>query len=540
MTSSENLTVTSDELSDGTDGTSFRLVPIDAGVLTNPVVLAAVGGLVVGSSLLVWPERSDLVFSRLVAVGLIWLAVVGARAVFAMRPRRWTGLVGPALALVVAVTLLVNPERSSVFVGRLLGGLLVLHAARSAFRLIRSAEPDLSRLPFMTAVAAVGVLMLTLTGALLSTIITVAALLLVSVSLLTLVVSLDARTEGAANYRDTSGMILNWLRDRPKSVDARQTLYTKILYEGPTTRTRVVRFFTLMGFASVIASTGVIADSTAVVIGAMLVAPLMTPLMGMAISLVMGWPNRLTRSAAVAFGGIIFAITIGVVLGLTSPMSIDTAVNPQILGRISPTIIDLMTAVAAGGAGAYGLSRPDVSDSLPGVAIAISLVPPLTVVGIAFSQGDWGAGLGALLLFTTNMLAILIIGGLTFVLTGVTPIDHAAGNRDRVRTAVGATLTAAVVVFGALLANGLEIATDALQQSTVDEAVDAWLPDEGPHRLVETRVQGDLVTAVVIGPAAGLPAVQDLADALSGELGKPITADVSLVVEERLRATGGG
>lgn len=532
----------SEELSDGIEEASFRPVEIDSAVLTDPVVLGALGGLVVGMSLLVWPDRSDLVFSRLVAIGLLWLALVGIRAFIAPaeNERRWSALAGPVLTLAVAVVLLLNPERSSIFVGRLIGAVLLAYAIRSAYRLVRSAEPDLSRLPFMTAVAALGVLLVTLTDALLATVITVSALLLVSVCLLTLVVSLDARTQGAANYRDTSGMVLNWLRDRPKSVDARQALYDKILYEGPTTRTRVIRFFTLMGFASVIASTGVIADSTAVVIGAMLVAPLMTPLMGMAISLVMGWPNRLARAAMIALGGIVFAIAIGVLLGLTSPLNIDTAVNPQILARTSPTIIDLITAVAAGGAGAYGLSRPDVSDSLPGVAIAISLVPPLTVVGIAFSQGDWSAGLGALLLFTTNMLAILIVGGSTFVLTGVTPIDHAASSRDRVRTAVGATLTAAVIVFGALLANGLEITTAALQQSTIEEQLEAWLPDDGPHRLVEARVNGDVVNAVVIGPSDGLPPVQDLADGLGGELGREMTVNVSLVVEERLTAIAGG
>ena len=526
-----------DELSDGAETTSFRLLVIDAKALTSPVVLGAVGGLVVGLALLIWPGRSDLAFSRLVAFGLLWGAAMGGRTVLRREPRRWQSALGPVVALVASVVLVLNPGQSPVFAGRVLGAMLLAHVAWWLVRLVRSSEPRWGRLPFLGTEAAIGLLLVTVTGPLLAMVISVAALLVVGLSALVLAVSLDPRTEGAATYRSTSDLVIGWLRDRPKSVDARQALYDKILYEGPNTRTRVTRFFTLMGFASVIASMGVISDSTAVVIGAMLVAPLMTPLMGMAISLVMGWPNRLTRASTLALGGIVFAIAIGLMLGLTVPATIDTATNAQILGRSSPTVLDLITAVAAGGAGAYGLSRPDVSDSLPGVAIAISLVPPLTVVGIALSQGDFTSAFGSLLLFATNMVAILIVGGLTFVLTGVTPIDQVSGNQDRVRTALGATATGAILVLGALLLNGDQIATDALQQSTVDDEIEAWLPDNSRHRVVEARIQGNVVAAVIIGPAEGLPEVRPLAERLSDELDREITVDISLVVEERLTAS---
>ena len=540
MAGPDDSIVADHELSDGTEGTSFRLVQIDARVLTSPVVLWAIGGLALGLALLVWPERSDRAVARLVAGGLLWTAVAGFRAVLRSDPRRWMSVPGPLLALAAGLVLAITPERSSVFVGRIVGALLLAHAARSTLRLLRSADRDWSRSPFLGVEVAIGLLLVTLTGALLSTVISVAAMVLIGACVLVLVVSLDARTEGAANYRDTTDLVVDWLRDRPKSVDARQALYDKILYEGPTARTRIIRFFTLMGFASVIASMGVISDSTAVVIGAMLVAPLMTPLMGMAISLVMGWPNRLARASVVALGGIVVAIGTGALLGVTVPAAIDTAANAQIVARSSPTIVDLIIAIAAGGAGAYGLSRPDVSDSLPGVAIAISLVPPLTVVGIAFSQGDWASGYGALLLFATNMVAILIVGGLTFILTGVTPIDHVSSAQDRVRTAVGVTLTGAVLVLGALLLNGDQIASDALQQSTVEEQVEAWIADDGRYRFVEARIQDDVVSAVIIGPSEGLPDVGTLADRLTDQLDQTVTVDVSVVVEERLTATSDG
>lgn len=529
--------VTADEeLLDSLDSTSFALAPIDVGFMTSGVVLKAFGGLAVGLALLIWPDRNELVLARLIGLGLVWFAVTGFRAMKQRDGFTFSSLIVPLATLAAGVVLAVAPSRSTDFVGRIAGALLLLYVARSVYDQWRSDERDWSALPILSAVMALAVVLFFVAGELLGIVVAVAAAALVAVSVLVLVISLDGRTEGAASFSDTSNLIQSWLQARPKSLEARQDLYGKILYEGPATRLRVIRFFALMGLASVIASMGVITDSTAVVIGAMLVAPLMTPLMGMAISLVMGWPNRLLRATAIAVSGIVFAIGIGVLLGLF--LGADTATNTQIIARINPTTFDLVTAIAAGGAGAYGLSRPDVSDSLPGVAIAISLVPPLTVVGIAWSQGDFDGGVGALLLFATNMVAILVVGGLTFILTGVTPVDHAAKSGDRVRVGFGAVAVMTILVLGGLLLNGQQIARDALQQDTVDDIVEAWIPDDTGHRLVQSDLKNNIVSALVVGPSEGLPDIADLADQLSNELDDTITARVSLVVEEQLIAVG--
>ncbi len=85
--------------------------------------------------------------------------------------------------------------------------------------------------------------------------------------------------------------------------------------------------------------------------------------------------------------------------------------NSQITSRVAPGLLALITALASGAAGAYIIMREEIADSMGGVAIAISLVPPLCVVGIALSQGNWEAAGGAMLLFLTNFLAILLAGG---------------------------------------------------------------------------------------------------------------------------------
>jgi uncharacterized membrane protein len=247
----------------------------------------------------------------------------------------------------------------------------------------------------------------------------------------------------------------------------------------------------------------------------------------------MGWPNRLLRSSAIALLGIVLTIGISYLLTRVAPATFDASTNDQIVSRANPTIIDLITATAAGAAGAYGLSRRDVSDALPGVAIAISLVPPLSVVGIAYAEGEWSAGNGALLLFTTNMLAIIAMGGLVFVITGVTPLAQVAANQQRVRTATASLVALTGIVLSALLLNGAEITANAFEAGTINRVTKEWMDEYERFDLVETRLDGKTVTVVLIGPPSGTPEAEDLHAALEEELGREVITDVRVVLQRR-------
>ena len=228
------------------------------------------------------------------------------------------------------------------------------------------------------------------------------------------------------------------------------------------------------------------------------------------------------------------AITIGFVIGLADLTIVDTLTNSQITSRSNPTTTDLVTAIAAGAAGAYGLSRPDVSNSLPGVAIAIALVPPLTVVGISYSQGDGDSGNGALLLFLTNATAILVVGGLMFLLLGVAPLKQAAQNQHRVRTSLAAVLGASSLIIGALVLNGTNVASNVFEQRTTQRVVADWIEPFPDHSTIELSVSGDEVAVVLAGPALGeSPRADGLAEALSDELGRDITVDLRIRLETR-------
>src|SRR5687768_7151531 len=170
-------------------------------------------------------------------------------------------------------------------------------------------------------------------------------------------------------------------------------------------------FWTMLVLSAVIASAGVLADSTATVIGAMIIAPLSTPIMGIALSIAVGRRNG--SGAYVVLGGAV-VVAIGVVFSLAVPQDVSLLSNSQIASRTSPGLVDLVAAVATGFAGAIALSRRDVAAVLPGVAIAISLVPPLAVVGVCLGQGAPDLAAGALLLFVSNVLAMVAAGVLTF------------------------------------------------------------------------------------------------------------------------------
>ncbi|MEU1722715.1 DUF389 domain-containing protein [Actinomadura sp. ATCC 39365] len=174
-------------------------------------------------------------------------------------------------------------------------------------------------------------------------------------------------------------------------------------------------FWTMLALSAIIAAAGIHTDSTATVIGAMIIAPLGTPIMGIALAIV-----RRRREGAVGFVffGALLVIATGMVFSLLLPTSYALLANSQIAARTSPKLMDLVAALATGLAGAVAHARRDVAAVLPGVAIAISLVPPLAVAGVCLGQGAGWLTLGALVLFLSNLLALVLGGIAVFTATG--------------------------------------------------------------------------------------------------------------------------
>lgn len=187
-----------------------------------------------------------------------------------------------------------------------------------------------------------------------------------------------------------------------------------------------VDFYTLIILASVIAVVGLIQNSAAVIIGAMLVAPLMSPILAMAHSIVLGDGRMLTRASESTVKGVVLAIVVAIAVSLILP---SQPLSAEILSRTRPNLLDLLVALASGAAAAYALSRKRLAAALPGVAIAAALVPPLAVVGIGLGYGLYSLAGGALLLFVTNLTAIILSAAIAFLLLGFRPTQAERGQR---------------------------------------------------------------------------------------------------------------
>jgi len=150
----------------------------------------------------------------------------------------------------------------------------------------------------------------------------------------------------------------------------------QLVFDGDEAARKLSRFWVLLVLAAVIASAGVVGDSVAMVIGAMIVAPLMTPILGTVLSVVTGDSVNLAWSLGLVVAGAVTVVGIGWLFGQNVPGPVVADTNSQVAGRVHPQLIDLIAALATGAVGSFALVRSDVSDTLPGVAIASSLVPP--------------------------------------------------------------------------------------------------------------------------------------------------------------------
>ncbi|MFE3470095.1 TIGR00341 family protein [Streptomyces sp. B27] len=295
------------------------------------------------------------------------------------------------------------------------------------------------------------------------------------------------------------------------------------LSSGDTTSKRSA-FWTMLTLSSVIAGGGVLTDSTATVIGAMIIAPLSTPIMGIALGSVQ---RRRTGSAAIVLLACLLVIVVGMIMSVTLPSDYDLLSNGQISSRTSPGLMDLIAALATGFAGAVALARRDVGSVLPGVAIAISLVPPLVVVGVCLGQASGWLALGALVLFVSNLFALVFGGMVVFASLGYgAEAEKTAGRPARRAYAAMALLFA--VVFVPLTANTVVTFLLNAWVGQTKDAAEQWLAEEPGASVTSVDAKSRTMYIRVRIPG-DLPPVEFLLDRLQGRIpdGIPVVVDAS-------------
>lgn len=202
-------------------------------------------------------------------------------------------------------------------------------------------------------------------------------------------------------------------------------------------------FYAYISLSSAIAIFGLLLNSAAVIIGAMLVAPLMSPILATAQGIVQGNLRMIQRAGATTLKGASVSIGVATVIAALFAELLPTE---QILARTTPNLLDLGVALAAGGVGAWAVSRASGAAALPGVAIAVALVPPLCVVGYGLGTSQFWISGGAFLLFLTNLAAIVLVGALVFVLLGFRPTRVERETQVR-KAAVITLLTVAILII---------------------------------------------------------------------------------------------
>ena len=170
-------------------------------------------------------------------------------------------------------------------------------------------------------------------------------------------------------------------------------------------------FIVLSIGASLISTLGLLADSPAVVIGAMVVAPWIMPLRAATFAILLGEVRLLGRSLRTLLVGVSISTLLSFILGWLAGLP---QLGSEVLTRTMPNLLDLGIALVAGGLATYAKLRSDAVSSLAGTAIAVALVPPVCVMGLLLSHQRWSDAYGAGLLFTTNLLGILT-GGLVLM-----------------------------------------------------------------------------------------------------------------------------
>ncbi|MDD2697172.1 MAG: TIGR00341 family protein [Arcobacteraceae bacterium] len=181
-------------------------------------------------------------------------------------------------------------------------------------------------------------------------------------------------------------------------------------------------FLILMILSTLLATTGLFANSAPVIIGAMILAPLMSPIVSLSMGVIRADKFLLEQSVRTLILGIVMALFCSSLFTLFIPLE---QITPEMQGRLNPNLLDLMVAIFSGIAGAYANAKEEVTKSLAGVAIAVALVPPLSVTGIGLGLGNFEVIYGSFLLFITNLVGITLSAALTFIILGYSPVRRA-------------------------------------------------------------------------------------------------------------------
>jgi uncharacterized hydrophobic protein (TIGR00271 family) len=316
----------------------------------------------------------------------------------------------------------------------------------------------------------------------------------------------------------------------PSRFRSREEIYQDI-YEN---RQFNLTYFLMLVMACLIALLGLLENSPAVIIGAMLISPLMWPILSCGLALTSAdWPLGKKALRNVGFS-ILETIVIAMLATWLMPLK---SVTPEILARTSPNLMDLLIAMFSGLAGTLAIcSSQGGLTILPGVAIAVAVMPPLATVGYGISTHQWGITRGSFLLFFTNLMAIVISANVVFFFMGFRPRQKpvGAGRHLLFRYRVPLAWVILIVLSVPLMQTLIRAARQVSLRNEIASSLDEHLgrTDKAQLSTFNLRREGDVLavdatvrTAVFIKPER----IKQLESALSAQLGRSVQLRVEQV-----------
>lgn len=299
-------------------------------------------------------------------------------------------------------------------------------------------------------------------------------------------------------------------------------------------------YFLLVVLSSSIATLGLLTNSAAVIIGAMLVAPLMSPILGIGLASIIGDSHMLQRGASALVRGAALAVLLSTVTTLINtylPILAFQELPAEVLARTHPSPIDLLIALAGGLAAAYALTRPNLSAALPGVAIATALMPPLCTIGIGLAFWNMEVAGGATLLFITNAVTIAFAAALVFFLRGFGRRRVRGEHRLPRSLLLSAGLMTMLLI--PLTYYSVLFFTDANENRQINSAVRRQVAALAGSELVEMQISRssselDIDLTLRTNQMLHYEQVVMLQQAIVKDLNRPVSLKVNQIFAERL------
>lgn len=299
-------------------------------------------------------------------------------------------------------------------------------------------------------------------------------------------------------------------------------------------------FLLLSVLSCAIATSGLLTNSVAVIIGAMLVAPLMSPIIGLGLASVTGDSKLLRTALSTLLSGALLAVLLSFIMTLINrflPFVSLQEIPSEVFTRTRPTPIDLVIALSGGVAAAYALTRKNLSAALPGVAIATALMPPLSTVGIGVALARWDIAGGATLLFLTNAITIAFAAAFIFFLRGFNLGRRK--NDQKLPRSLWVSAGLVLILLFPLTYYSVRFFREASNNRLINQVVDSEVQKFYDAELVKMDVthQGknlNLVLTIRTNHLLNYEETTELQKAIVEGLNQPVTLKVNQIFVEQL------